>query len=134
MIKALITLCLLLVSATSSTVAQSTSYSRSEPVYEGKTLSAWVKQLRDLAPQNRSAAAYAISGMGAAAQRSVPELIARLQDESPNVRYAAAWALGEIGPAAKDAIPALQRAREEDDHVDVRWSARKALRKIRKAA
>ena len=134
MSRALITLCLLLVASASSAAAQSTSRPGSEPVYEGKTLSAWVKQLRELAPQDRSAAAYAISGIGPAAEPSVPDLVARLQDDSPNVRYAAAWALGEIGPAAKEAIPALERARAEDEHVDVRWSAKKALRKIRKAA
>jgi HEAT repeat protein len=104
---------------------------RSEPVYEGKPLSAWIVQLKDAAPQNRSAAAYAISSMGSAAQSSVPALTVALADENPTVRYAAAWALGEIGPAAQRAVSALRRAREEDPHVDVRWSAGKALRKIR---
>ena len=133
MIKALLTLCIFF-AATSSAAAQSRTTASSEPVYEGKPLSEWIAQLRDLAPQDRSAAAYAISGIGPAAKRSVPALVTLLRDESPNVRYAAAWALGELGPAASEAIPALTRAQEEDEHVDVRWSAKKALRKIRKAA
>ena len=128
--RALPAVCLVAAALVSRAEGQTTSAAAAEPAYDGRPMSAWVAQLEDAAPQIRSAAAYALAGIGPAAKGAVPALSALLADEGPNVRYAAAWALGEIGRAAEGAIPALTRALE-DEHVDVRWSARKALKKIR---
>jgi HEAT repeat protein len=101
-----------------------------EPMYEGKTVSAWQAQLRDNVPEYRIRAAYALASFGPAAQSAIPALRDALHDETPAVRYAAAWALGEMGSAAKSALPALEELLN-DDVGDVRWSAKKAIRKIR---
>jgi len=101
-----------------------------EPEFEGRSLSAWIADLKDAAaPYSRNAAAYAISGMGAEALPAVPALIAALKDPEPTVRFPVCIALREIGPAAKDAVPALTEALD-DRNDDVAAMARKALIKI----
>ena len=58
----------------------------------------------------RSAAAYALGEMGAAAVPAVPALIEALEDEESLVRTVTAEALGKIGPGAVEAVPALAKA------------------------
>jgi HEAT repeat protein len=52
-------------------------------------------------------AAWALGGIGPAAQPAVGALIGALQDSSDLVRGFTVRALGEIGPAASSAVPAL---------------------------
>jgi HEAT repeat protein len=97
-----------------------------EPEFQGRSLSAWVADLKDLAPYSRNKAAYAIGGMGAAATAAVPALIDALNDPEASVRFPVCVALREIGPGAKDAVPALTKALD-DRNDDVASMARKAL-------
>lgn len=77
----------------------------------------------------RSNAAVALAQIGSL--ESIPEIIEVLQsDENQSVRSDAARALAEFGPAAKEAIPALKIARDSDEAVRVKTSARFALKKI----
>jgi HEAT repeat protein len=99
--------------------------------YEGRPLSAWIKDLKAPAPQSRSAAAYAISGMGAAAKSAVPALIEALSDSEPAVRFPVCVALREIGPPAAAAVPKLQELQDNDRSDDVAFMAKKAIRAIK---
>ena len=133
MLKGVLIVALALGVLASSAGAQGASGS-TEPVHEGKTVSAWQAQLSDKVPEYRIRAAYALASFGPAARSAIPALLAALRDETPAVRYAAAWALGEMGPAAESAIPALEEVLNNDMVGDVRWSAKKALGKIRGSA
>src|SRR5688572_18033698 len=59
----------------SAALAQSKPVQSREPVSSGRTLSAWIADLKAPAPQTRNAAAYEIAGMGPAAVAAVPALI-----------------------------------------------------------
>ena len=100
-----------------------------EPEFQGRTLSAWVADLKGAAPYTRNKAAYAIGGMGSDARPAVPALIEALKDPEAAVRFPVCVALREIGPAAKDAVPALTQTLD-DRNDDVAAMARKALIKI----
>lgn len=100
-----------------------------EPTFQDRTLSSWVKDLKADAPYTRNQAAYAIGGMGPAARAAVPALIEALTDPEPVVRFPVCIALREIGPDAKEAVPALMLALD-DRNDDVAAMARKALIKI----
>jgi HEAT repeat protein len=136
MLKLVPTVALALVALTQGARAQAASAGTGggEPLYDGKTVSAWQAQLSDKVPEYRIRAAYALASFGPAARSAIPALLAALRDETPAVRYAAAWALGEMGPAAESAIPALEEVLNNDMVGDVRWSAKKALGKIRGSA
>jgi len=60
--------------------------------------------------------------------RAVPVLRAALEDEEPLVREHAAWALGRLGGEA--ARQALQAARAQETHPDVRVAIEQALHRI----
>jgi HEAT repeat protein len=109
--------------------AEAQSQKSTEPEFNGRTLSAWVADLKADAPYTRNTAAYAIGGFGPAAQPAVPALIEALQDPEPSVRFPVCIALREIGPGAKDAVPALMEALD-DRNDDVAAMARKAIIKI----
>ena len=100
-----------------------------EPVFQDRSLSSWVGDLKALAPYTRNKAAYAIGGMGPAAKAAVPALIVALDDPEAAVRFPVCIALREIGPDAKDAIPALTKELD-DRNEDVAAMARKALMRI----
>jgi HEAT repeat protein len=100
-----------------------------EPSFDGRPLSSWITDLKAAAPQTRNAAAYAISGMGAAATSAVPALIAALKDDAASVRFPVCVALREIGPSAKEAVPALTDLLD-DRNEDVAAMARKAIKAI----
>jgi hypothetical protein len=121
-----------LVALTAAASAQQTSTSATEPTWRDRPLSAWVRDLQTAeAPYSRNMAAYAISGMGAAAAPAVPALIEALNnpDEVSTVIYPIEVALREIGPAAAAAVPALQK-KVEYPNDDVSHMARKALKAI----
>ncbi len=99
---------------------------KKEPQFDGRPLSSWVADLKADAPYTRNTAAYAIGGMGPAAEPAVPALIAALKDPEAAVRFPVCIALREIGPAARDAVPALTETLE-DRNEDVSAMARKAL-------
>jgi HEAT repeat protein len=118
----------------SAALAQSKPVQSREPVSSGRTLSAWIADLKAPAPQTRNAAAYEIAGMGPAAVAAVPALIETLDDPAAAVRYPATVALLEIGPAAKAAVPRLQQMMDEEINDEIAASARRALKRIDPAA
>jgi HEAT repeat protein len=87
--------------------------------------------LQDKDKDVRSAAAYALGGIGKDAKDAVPALILVLQDKDKDVRSNAANALGRIGKDAKDAVPALILVLQDKD---VRSNAANALGRIGKDA
>lgn len=122
--------CLTLLAALGASLASSSSalaQKPTEPMIDGRPLSAYVVDLAEAAaPLTRNAAAYSIAGMGPAAKSAVPALIKALKDPEPAVRFPVCIALREIGPDAKDAVPALTEALE-DRNEDVAAMARRAL-------
>jgi HEAT repeat protein len=110
--------------------AQSKPGPTSEPVSDGRPLSAWIADLKAPAPQTRNAAAYEIAGLGPAAVAAVPALIEALEDPVAAVRYPVTIALLEIGPGAKAAVPRLVQMMEEEINDEIAASARRALKRI----
>lgn len=101
-----------------------------EPMVDGRALSAYVVDLAEAAaPLTRNNAAYSIARMGPLAKSAVPALIKALKDPEAAVRFPVCIALREIGPDAIDAVPALKEALE-DRNEDVAAMARRALMKI----
>src|SRR5262249_27235603 len=78
-----------------------------EPAVGGKSVSEWVKALKDKQAKVRGEAAAALKQLGPKAGAAVPALIELLQDSDPFVRIEAVAALEAIGPAA---VPPLVRA------------------------
>jgi len=114
-----------------ATRAEAQGKKAKEPEFDGRPLSAWIQDLKALAPQTRNAAAYAISGMGPAGAPAVPALVEVLQnpDEVPAVRFPVCVALREIGPGAREAVPALTPLLD-DRNEDLASMARKAIKAI----
>ena len=102
-----------------------------DTIFQDRSLSSWIADLKALAPVTRSAAAYAISSMGPAAKPAVPALIEALQNENeiPAVLYPIEVALREIGPAAEEAVPELEQMADYRNE-DVAHMARKAIKAI----
>jgi HEAT repeat protein len=109
---------------------QASSAKEKEPVTDGRTLSEWVADLKEAAPQVRNAAAYEISGLGPAAAPAVPALIEALDDPEASVRFPVTVALGEIGPGASAAVPRLKKMMDEEINDEIAAAARRALRRI----
>jgi HEAT repeat protein len=126
--NALIAAGLALALVTTGAAAQAES-GQQKLVFQGRPLSAWIKDLKAEAPQTRNAAAYSIGSFGPAAKSAVPALIDALSDPVPAVRYPVCIALREIGPAAAAAVPALEKTLQ-DPNDDVAAVARKALKAI----
>jgi HEAT repeat protein len=126
----MIALTLALALGSTQAVAQGTGGQQpNRLVFQGRPLSAWIKDLKAAAPQTRNAAAYSIGSFGPAAKSAVPALIDALNDPVAAVRYPVCIALREIGPDAAAAVPALQKALD-DPNDDVAAIARKALKAI----
>jgi HEAT repeat protein len=121
---------ILLLTSTASAQGAATK----EPVSDGRTLSQWIADLKEPAPQTRNAAAYEISGMGPAAAPAVPALIVALDDPEATVRFPATVALAEIGPAARAAVPKLKQMMEEEINDEIAAGAKRALRRIQPEA
>jgi HEAT repeat protein len=82
-----------------------------EPRVRGRTLSAWITQLRDSDFRNRRAAAEAIGTLGTKAKAAVEPLVTVLFSEDfEAVRVAAVNTLGQIGRDAKPAVLRLTMA------------------------
>jgi HEAT repeat protein len=120
--------------ATTGVAAQTGTPTKNEPMSDGRPLSAWIEDLKALAPQTRNAAAYEIAGLGPAGAPAVPALIAALDDEMAVVRFPATVALGEIGPAAEAAVPRLKQVMEEDINDEVAAGAKRAIKRIKPQA
>jgi HEAT repeat protein len=121
---------ILLLTSTASAQGAATK----EPESDGRTLTQWIADLKEPAPQTRNAALYEISGMGPAAAPAVPALIVALDDPEATVRFPATVALGEIGPAARAAVPKLKQMMEEEINDEVAAGAKRALRRIQPEA
>ncbi len=103
--------------------------------YDGRSLSAWVQQLRSADPAERARAASAIGTIAAkpggdAANSAIPALIQLLADGDDHVRWQATSALDSFGKRAATAAPALLE-RLRDPSWTVRQMALSALVKIR---
>jgi HEAT repeat protein len=128
------TLGVLTLMAAGAAGAQGTAAKSGEPVADGRPLSAWIADLKGLAPETRNAAAYEIAGMGSAAAAAVPALIEALDDPMASVRFPVTVALMEIGPAAKAAVPRLRTMMDEEINDEISASARRALKRIEPAS
>ena len=91
----------------------------SEPMVNGKPLSAWIAQLKDKDAQKRNEATQSISQLGIQARPALKALVPLLGDTDVGVRYNAAGALAAIGP---DAVGPLKDALK-DANADVRQTA-----------
>jgi HEAT repeat protein len=131
------------------------------PLYQGKSIHAWARQLLAPGPEVRGEAAAVLKGLGS---NAVPGLIRMLETRDPLwrrqlwtsalrlpprlrrglLRYspvpqeqanhqAAALALAVVGPEAKTAVPALGRALVSNEPAN-RWDFADALGAIGKAS
>jgi HEAT repeat protein len=82
--------------------------------------------LRTGTPDEKTAAATTLWGMGARAKAAVADLAAALEDADPGLRVTAAMALESIGPGAEAAVASLAKA-VRDPETRVRQAAVKAL-------
>jgi len=102
-----------------------------EPVYEGKSVSAWIKQLYATSSRDLTAH-FALAEMG---EPALPYLIRELKHEaSPNHRGDLAYVLTEMGPRAWPAVPALIPSLGRPQYQPEQFSAVTALGSIGPAA
>ena len=80
-----------------------------EPIFQGKPLGTWIKQLQSTKLGDRQNAAIALDeNVGPAGVAAVPALIAALKDCDIIVCSRAAGALARLGPKAAPAVAALR--------------------------
>jgi hypothetical protein len=103
---------------------------KGEAVFQGRTTSYWIGQLKSPNYMDRMRAANALSHLGPEAKRATPDLVKLLDDPQPLVRWAAADTLGEFGPDAHDAVPALKELAARDPYPPARHAAQQSLRRI----
>jgi HEAT repeat protein len=89
-----------------------------DPVYDGKRLSEWVKQLKSKKEADRERAGEAIASLAVESRAVVPALLESVSD-GKETNQSAVTALIRIGP---DAVPAVTAALWDDD-VDKRRTA-----------
>ena len=94
--------------------------------HQGRTLEAWLGDLRDLDDSTRKAATTPLVVIG---KPAVPFVVLELKNPSASVRWDAAHVLFRIGQDAKEALPALRDA-TKDSADNVRWIATKAVERI----
>ena len=88
-----------------------------EPLFEGKPLAHWARQLHDLSPARAGEAGQAIWRFGPPA---IPAVRRALDSEESNTRHAAAFALRLLAVRHADApgvVPAVLYAMESEDAV-----------------
>jgi HEAT repeat protein len=124
--------CLLLIplGASCSRTPPASNSENEGPQYDGKPLSAWIKQMEDADPEKRSKAAWALGDLRPKSPDGVPALIRGLKDKDARVRVMSAQSLGWLGPVAKDATPALIDYLKDDKDAADRWVAIQALGNI----
>ncbi len=83
---------------------------RKEALVQGKPLSYWLKELKDLDPLVREEALVVLAGAGEAARGAAPVLAELLKDKSTPVRIGAAALLAQFKGHAKEAAPVLLEA------------------------
>ncbi len=105
---------------------------KTEPRYEGKALSDWIKALKDKDPEVRCRAAKALRQLGTEAKPAVAALLPALEDKAlckdGTVGNAAAVALWHVDRAA---FIEILKAKKQSDR---RWVATLALTRIGPAA
>jgi HEAT repeat protein len=101
----------------------------SEPVYMGRSASAWRRDLKHKDSMARCHAVAAFAVIRPPVKAVIPDLIACLRDDSHYVRHEAALTLSTMGPDAKAAVPSLLEL-AKDRHPKVREAAVSALNKI----
>ncbi len=87
-----------------------------------KTVSAYVRDLRDPDPKTRSIAADSIGNMGPKAKDAVPDLIILMSSQVTSDRVSAAIALSKMGEAGKPALPILREHTTDSDATVARVS------------
>jgi HEAT repeat protein len=75
-----------------------------------------IDALKDEDPGFRKEVAFTLAGVGPAAAKAVPALVAVAESDADS-RAAACYALGRIGPAAKDAAPMLRKNLASEDRM-----------------
>jgi hypothetical protein len=100
-----------------------------EPVYMGRSVSAWRNDLKHKDGMARCHAAAAFAVMRPPVKAVIPDLIACLRDEVHYVRYEAAIALSTMAADAKAAVPSLLEL-AKDRHPKVCEAAVLALKRI----
>lgn len=98
---------------------------KKEPVYQGKSLSAWIAQLKDPATKQRVEAAKALGRFGPDGVLAIEPLLTAMKDKEVEVRQAAVAALNLIPEDAK-AVPGLIAALKDSSPL-VRVEAAKVL-------
>lgn len=88
-----------------------------EPTYEGKSLSAWISDLKDASTQTQEKAIEALIEIG---DFSIPYMIKILKQEKDDaIKVQAAYILASIGKSTKDVVSTLiktiKREKEESD-------------------
>jgi HEAT repeat protein len=99
------------------TAGPSSAQVAGEPVYGGKPLSVWVKDLKSNDAQERTAAADAIGALGPRARTALPDLIAALKDEKKEfvgANCSVAIALYRVGPPEQVIPPLIEALRREE--------------------
>src|SRR5713101_6085564 len=101
----------------------------SEPVYMGRTVSAWRRDLKHKDSMARCHAVAVFAVIRPPVKTVIPDLIECLRDDAHYVRYEAALALSSMGPDAKAAVPSLLEL-TKDKRPKVREAAVTALKTI----
>lgn len=109
-----------------------------EPLYEGRPLRVWLRELDDFDTTKKHRALRVVEGIGT---NGIPDLISMLKLKDPTsksdmqlagnciCRWNAAHTLGQLGPQARSAIPHLVKLLE-DRVPEVRYLAAQALGRI----
>jgi len=100
-----------------------------EPVYRGRPLSDYRKQLKVASGANRAAILRSIGGFREDAAAAGSDVAQMLLDQDAEVRAAAAWAFSQMGPAGAVGVPNLATCLA-DTEPRVRSLAAVALRSI----
>jgi hypothetical protein len=103
--------------------------SATEIVYRGRTLAAYLDELRHAPADQRAELLRSIGSFRADGASAAAEVAGAMQDPDARVRSAAAWALSQIGPAGAAAVPALATALT-DPNPYVRAISAVALREM----
>jgi hypothetical protein len=115
--------------AVPETVSPAAARVGSEPVYRGRPLSAYRKELRTATGHSRAAVLRSVGAFREDAVTAASEVGQQLTDVDSDVRAAAAWALSQMGPAGAKAVPTLAKSLKDPNPL-VRSLSAVALRSI----